>query len=289
MILETKSYKQHMIQLMKKTVSRFERKPKLAIVVAKDYSEASSRYVKNKHNLANEIGIDIVQYEVEWKHLDEVMFEAVVYKLIQELNEDDSIDGIIVQLPVPYLDENEIASWISPDKDVDGFNPVNLGRLMRGEECFVSCTPQGIIDYLKHLQMPLKGTDVCIVGRSNIVGKPLANLFINEGSTVTVCNSNTIDLMNVTSFADIVVTAIGKPKFFTKEYFGEYSTVIDVGINFDENGKMCGDVDFNDVVDNVENITPVPGGIGQLTVLSLMKNTIKAYGLSMERKSLQNS
>ena len=137
--------------------------------------------------------------------------------------------------------------------------------------------------------MTIKGTEVWIVCRSNIVVKPLANLFINEGSTVTVCNSNTIDLMNVTSFADIVVTAIGKPKFFTKEYFGEYSTVIDVGINFDENGKMCGDVDFNDVVDNVENITPVPGGIGQLTVLSLMKNTIKAYGLSMERKSLQNS
>ena len=277
MILKSKDYVDLMTELMKSSTKSYKRKPKLAIIFAKDYSKASERYIRNKHKLAEQVGIDIVEFGIELERLDEVMFEQVMYKLIQELNRMEDVDGIIVQLPIPYLDENEVASWIHPDKDVDGFHPTNLGKIMRGEDCLKSCTPKGIVDFLKTSGIPLDGTNVCIVGRSNIVGKPLANLLINEGSTVTVCNSKTRNLQGMTSMADIVITAVGKPKYFTREYFNNHATVIDVGINFDENGKMCGDVDFDDVVDFVENITPVPGGVGATTVLSLMQNTIKAY------------
>lgn len=278
MILCTDSYKHTRIDQMKQEVSLFKRAPKLMIIVAKDYSQASSKYVGNKIRIASEIGIEVEEVELEWKDKDARHFELAVKSAIYNANENPEVDGIIVQLPLPYLNENEVASWISPGKDVDGFNPTNLGKVMRGEDDgFVSCTPKGILDFIKHQQIPLKGTSVCIVGRSNIVGKPLANLLINEGATVTVCNSNTKYLRHVTKNAEIVITAIGKPKFFTKDYFAHYQTVIDVGINFDENGKMCGDVDFDNVKDLVYDITPVPKGVGPLTVLSLMKNTIQAY------------
>lgn len=280
MLLSGKQYQEIKIQELKDQVSSFQRKPRLAIIVAEDYSMASSKYVKNKHRVAEQIGIEVVEYSVKWKDLDEALFENTLYNLIQTLNKDNSVDGIIVQLPIPYVNEDDVASWITPDKDVDGFNTDNLGKVMRGQkDSLVSCTPKGIVDLLKYYNIPLRGTSVCIVGRSNIVGKPLANLLINEGSTVTVCNSKTVNLSMYTSNSQIVITAIGKAKYFTKEYFSPYATVIDVGINFDKNGKMCGDVDFEEVKDYVENITPVPGGIGLTTVISLMNNTIQSYKL----------
>lgn len=278
MILCTDSYKQERIDQMKQEVSLFKRAPKLMIIVAKDYSQASTRYVNNKFKIANDIGIDVEEINLEWKDKDPRQFELSIKSTIYNANQRPDVDGIIVQLPIPYVNENEVASWISPEKDVDGFNPTNLGKIMRGEDDgFVSCTPKGIMDFINYHNMPLKGTKVCIVGRSNIVGKPLANLFINEGATVMVCNSKTTNLKQHTQTADIIVTAIGVAKFFGADYFRPYQTIIDVGINFDEQGKMCGDVDFEQVKDTVFAITPVPRGVGPLTVLSLMDNTIKAY------------
>lgn len=284
MILKGKEYQQLKIDQLKQEVSGFKRKPRLAIIVAEDYSLASSKYVKNKHKVAEQIGIEVLEYKVAWQGLEEECFKHSLYSLIQVLNKDDNVDGIIVQLPIPYVDEDLVAGWIAAEKDVDGFNTDNLGKVMRGQQdALVSCTPKGIVDLLKHNNIPLKGTSVCIVGRSNIVGKPLANLLINEGCTVTVCNSKTVNLSMYTSNSQVVITAIGKAKYFTKEYFGPYTTVIDVGINFDENGKMCGDVDFEEVKDYVENITPVPGGVGLTTVISLMANTVQAYKNNHEK------
>ena len=278
MVLYTDEYKKLQIEQMKQEVSTFKKAPKLMIIVAKDYSPASTKYVNNKIKIANDIGIDVEEISLEWQDKDPRHFELSIKSAIYNANQRPDVDGIIVQLPIPYVNENEVASWISPNKDVDGFNPTNLGKLMRGEDDgFISCTPKGIMDYIKYLNMPLKGTKVCIVGRSNIVGKPLANLFINEGATVMVCNSKTTNLKQHTQTADVIVTAIGVAKFFDADYFRPYQTIIDVGINFDEQGKMCGDVDFEQVKDTVFAITPVPRGVGPLTVLSLMDNTIKAY------------
>lgn len=278
MVLYTDEYKKLQIEQMKQEVSTFKKAPKLMIIVAKDYSPASTKYVNNKIKIANDIGIDVEEISLEWQDKDPRHFELSIKSAIYNANQRPDVDGIIVQLPIPYVNENEVASWISPNKDVDGFNPTNLGKLMRGEDDgFISCTPKGIMDYIKYLNMPLKGTKVCIVGRSNIVGKPLANLFINEGATVMVCNSKTTNLKQHTQTADVIVTAIGVAKFFDADYFRPYQTIIDVGINFDEQGKMCGDVDFEQVKDTVFAITPVPRGVGPLTVLSLMKNTIQAY------------
>lgn len=275
-ILYSKEFVDSETLRLKQFVDTFEYKPKLAIIVAKDYSNASSRYVKNKHNIASKIGVDVVQYDVEWENVDENEFSRHMFDLIDNLNNDDSVDGIIVQLPVPYLPEYKISKAIIPSKDVDGFHSYNLGNVMRGLETFVSCTPKGIIDLMKYHKVDFVGKTVCIIGRSNIVGKPLANLLINHGATVISCNSMTDDLKKYTKISDIVICAIGKAKYFDKSYFNENCIIIDVGINFDENGKMCGDVDFDNVKDYVKAITPVPGGVGPCTVLSLMKNTIQS-------------
>lgn len=278
MRLETTEYRDVKIEQLKEKVSKFDRKPFLAIVVANGYSDASAKYVKNKHILAEKIGIETCEFPVDCT-LPPQEFVEDVKKLIGILNKHDKIDGIIVQLPMPHIDENEIASLIAPEKDVDGFHPINLGKLMRGEDCLASCTPKGIMDYIDYLGVELKGKNVCIVGRSNIVGKPLANMMINKGATVTVCNSNTQILDSYTFCADIVVTAIGKPKYFKSYYFDSNTLILDVGINFLE-GKMCGDCDYDDIVDMCD-ITPVPKGVGQLTVLALMENVIKAYEMKM--------
>ena len=273
-ILYSKDFIDLETEKLRSFVSTFEYKPTLAIIVATDYNPASTRYVRNKHNIASKIGINVIQYDVEWVGVDENTFSKSIFDLIDLLNNDSKIDGIIVQLPVPYVSEYRISKAIIPSKDVDGFHSYNLGNVMRGIESFVSCTPKGIIDLMNYYQINCIGKTVCIIGRSNIVGKPLANLLINKGATVISCNSNTDDLKKYTKIADVVIAAIGKPKYFDKSYFNEDCIVIDVGINFDKNGKMCGDVDFDNVKDYVKAITPVPGGVGPCTVLSLMKNTV---------------
>lgn len=275
-LLQSKLFVDSQVTELQNIIDDFGLSPKLAIIVAKGYSKASERYVRNKHKLAERIGVEIVTHEVEWEGLESEEFENNLKILIDKLNNDNTIHGIIVQLPVPYISDDLISTLIVPHKDVDGFHPYNLGELVRGNQFFTSCTPKAIYELMNYNKIDVCGKNVCIVGRSNIVGKPLANLMTNAGATVIHCNSKTKDLHTMTNLADIVVCAIGKPKFFNKDYFNQNAIIIDVGINFDENGKLCGDVDFENVKEHVQAITPVPGGVGPLTVLSLMKNTIKA-------------
>ena len=199
-------------------------------------------------------------------------------KLIDKLNNDNTVDGILCQLPVPkHIDENKVLDAISPEKDVDGFHPVNVGKLVAGKECFLPCTPAGVIEMLKSAGIDMNGKHCVIVGRSNIVGKPAALLMLQNNATVTVCHSRTRNLKEMLLQADIIIAAIGKPNFITADMVKPGAAVIDVGINRLENGKLCGDVDFDAVKDIAGAITPVPGGVGPMTIAMLMKNTVKAY------------
>lgn len=229
---------------------------------------ASSIYVRNKKKVCEEIGIRSLSYE-----LPEETSQEELIKLIQDLNQRPDVSGILVQLPLPkHIDENIIIQNISPEKDVDGFNPINVGKLSIGQKGPVPCTPAGIIQMLKRYNIPIEGKECVIVGRSNIVGKPMAMLMLRENATVTVCHSKTRNLADITRRADILIVAMGKPKFITREYVKEGAVVIDVGINRNENNKVCGDVDFDDVIDKVSAITPVPGGVGPMTIAMLMHN-----------------
>ncbi len=233
---------------------------------------ASSVYVGNKKKACEYIGIGSASYE-----LPEETTEEELLKLIDDLNADDSINGILVQLPVPkHIDEKKVINRISPLKDVDGFHPESVGNLCIGQNGFVSCTPAGIIELLKRSDIEIEGKECVVIGRSNIVGKPMALLLLANNGTVTVCHSRTRDLKEVTKRADILVVAIGKPKMITAEYVKEGATVIDVGIHRMDDGKLCGDVDFDDVKDHVSAITPVPGGVGPMTIAMLMVNCVKA-------------
>ena len=209
--------------------------------------------------------------------LDANISQDYVLNLIDTLNKDDNVNGILVQLPIPkHLDKEEILSRISVAKDVDGFSAEQAGKMFLGEEALVSCTPQGIIELLKAYNVEIEGKNAVVVGRSNIVGKPVATLLLQENATVTVCHSKTKNLSQFTSNADILVTAIGKAKFVTKDMIKNGAVIVDAGINRDENGKLCGDVDFDDVSDKCSLITPVPGGVGPMTVTMLLKNTLIA-------------
>lgn len=200
--------------------------------------------------------------------------------LVRELNEREDVDGILVQLPLPpHMDEDKVIRTISPKKDVDGFHPQSVGALSIGQPGFVSCTPAGIIELLKRSGVDIDGKECVIVGRSNIVGKPMALLMLRENATVTVCHSHTKQLKEVAKRADILIVAIGKPKFITREYVKEGAVVIDVGIHRDAQNKLCGDVDFDDVEPVASAITPVPGGVGPMTIAMLMKNCVEAKGL----------
>ncbi len=233
---------------------------------------ASSVYVGNKKKACEYIGIGSASYE-----LPEETTEEELLKLIDDLNADDSINGILVQLPVPkHIDEKKVINRISPLKDVDGFHPESVGNLCIGQEGFVSCTPAGIIELLKRSGVEIEGKECVVIGRSNIVGKPMALLLLANNGTVTVCHSRTRDLKAICKRADILVVAIGKPKMITAEYVKEGAVVIDVGIHRMENGKLCGDVDFDDVADKTSAITPVPGGVGPMTIAMLMVNCVKA-------------
>ena len=245
--------------------------PCLAVILVGDDS-ASAIYVRNKKRACEYIGIESRSYE-----LPKETTEQELEKLVRELNEDETVDGILVQLPLPeQIDEEKITGMISPKKDVDGFHPQSVGALSIGEPGFVSCTPAGIIQLLKRSGIGIEGKDCVVVGRSNIVGKPMAMLLLRENGTVTICHSHTRNLKEICQRADILVAAIGKPKFFDASYVKEGAVVIDVGIHRNENNKLCGDVDYDSVVEKVSAITPVPGGVGPMTIAMLMHNCVEA-------------
>lgn len=237
---------------------------------------ASSVYVNNKKKACEYVGIRSLSYELE-----ETATEQELLDLIQELNRREDVNGILVQLPLPaHMNEDKVIETIDKTKDVDGFHPSNVGALSIGKKGFISCTPYGIIQLLKRSKIDIEGKECVIVGRSNIVGKPMAMLLLRENATVTIAHSRTKDLKEVTRRADILIAAIGKPKFITADYVKEGAVIIDVGINRDENNKLCGDVDFEDVVDKVSAITPVPGGVGPMTIAMLMNNCLESVEIS---------
>lgn len=246
-------------------------KPKLAVIMVGD-DKASKVYVKNKSKACEEVGIEYEEHILPASTKMEELLE-----LIEKLNNDATIHGILVQSPLPEgLDANVAFRTISPKKDVDGFNPINVGKLSLNQDCFVSCTPFGIIKMLEAYNIPIEGAHAVIIGRSNIVGKPLAKCLLNKNATVTVCHSKTKNLKEITKQADILIAAIGKPKFVTGDMVKEGTTVIDVGINRMDDGKLLGDIDFENVKDKVSYITPVPGGVGPMTIAMLMHNVVKA-------------
>lgn len=245
--------------------------PKLAVIMVGN-DNASQIYVKNKSKVCEEIGIIFEEYL-----LNENIKQDELINLIEKLNRDDSVHGILLQSPIPSnLNINEAFGKISPEKDVDGFNPVNVGKLALNQDTFVSCTPYGIMKMFESYNIDLTGKNVTIIGRSNIVGKPLIQCCLNKNATVTVCHSKTKDLNEHTKNADILIVAIGKSKFVTDDMVKDGAVVIDVGINRDENGKLTGDVDFENVEKKASYITPVPGGVGPMTIAMLMNNVIKA-------------
>ncbi len=246
-------------------------KPKFAVIMVGN-DKASQIYVKNKRKACEKIGIECVEC-----FLDENIQQKELIDKIKELNSDNTIHGILLQSPIPkHLNINEAFETISPKKDVDGFNPTNVGKLCLNQNTFVSCTPFGIIKLLDKYGIDLAGKKVTIIGRSNIVGKPLIQCFLNKNATVTICHSKTDNIKEHTKDADIVVVAIGKPKFLKENMVKKNSVIIDVGINRDDNGKIIGDVDFENVSKKSSYITPVPGGVGPMTIAMLMNNVIKA-------------
>lgn len=281
-MISCKEYTQIRKKELKEKISTFSRKPCLCVIQIGD-DTASNSYIKGKKRDCEEIGIE---FEHEHFRDYEDFSQEDIINVIKILNECKTIDGIIIQLPIPdKYDVEELQKYISPEKDVDGF---------RRDSCFDSCTPKGIIDWLDYNDYDFRGKDVTVVGRSKIVGKPLVNMLIDRGATVTCCNSKTKNLATKTRMANLVVSAIGKPKYFDTSYFASGTIIVDVGINRDENGKLCGDVD-KEQIDNacllgevkgkdLIYVTPSPGGVGLLTRLSLLENTIRAYEMNVYYK-----
>lgn len=258
---------------LKEEVAQLKEKgtvPCLAVIqVGND--PASCVYVNNKKKACAYIGIESLSYELE-----DTITEEELLKLIDDLNRNDSVHGILVQLPLPkHINENAVIEAISPKKDVDGFHPETVGTMCIGTKGFLPCTPAGVIQLLKRSNIEIEGKNCVVIGRSNIVGKPMAILLLRENGTVTITHSRTQNLKEITQKADILVAAIGKPKFVTKEYVKEGAVVIDVGIHRNADNKLCGDVDFDDVVEKVSAITPVPGGVGPMTIAMLMNNCVE--------------
>ena len=248
--------------------------PKLAVIMVGD-DKASSVYVRNKSKACNEIGIEFEEYLKESS-----ISQNELISLIKELNDRKDIHGILLQSPIPdHLNIREAFNTIDPKKDVDGFNPVNVGKLSIGEDCFVSCTPYGVIKMLEEYDIPVEGKRAVVIGRSNIVGKPLVQCLLKKNATVTVCHSKTQNLGEITKEADILIAALGKPKFVTEDMVKDGAVVIDVGINRNEESKLVGDVDFENVSKKASYITPVPGGVGPMTIAMLMNNVVKAAKL----------
>ena len=258
-------------EAVKAEVENMDTKPCLVVIQVGD-NAASSVYVKNKENACKYCGITSIVQKVP----DNISEDDLIL-LIGLLNRSEQVDGILVQLPLPeHIDEHKVIQSIAPEKDVDGFHEINVGKLMIGEETFVPCTTKGIIELLKANNIKIEGQNCVVVGRSNIVGKPTAIELLRNNGTVTICHSKTRGLNQICREADILVCAIGKPKFFNRDYISPNTVVIDVGIHRQEDGTLCGDVDFEDVKDIVSAITPVPGGVGPMTVAMLMKNCVQA-------------
>lgn len=279
MIINGKELAQKISNDLKKEVEELRERgiiPKLAVIMVGN-DKASEVYVRNKSKACNELGIEFEEFLK-----DENTTQQELIELINELNKQDDIDGILLQSPIPNnLDIREAFNQIDPKKDVDGFNPINVGKLSIGEDCFISCTPYGVIKMLEEYNIEISGKRAVVIGRSNIVGKPLAQCLLNKNATVTICHSKTKDIASVVREADIVVAALGKPKFVTEDMIKEGAVVIDVGINRNEEGKLVGDVDFENVEKKASYITPVPGGVGPMTIAMLMNNVVKA---AKERK-----
>ena len=245
--------------------------PKLAVIMVGD-DKASQVYVRNKSKACDEIGIEYEEYLKDASTTQEELLN-----LIDELNEREDISGILLQSPIPkHLDIREAFNRIDYKKDVDGFNPVNVGKLAIGEDCFISCTPYGVVKLLEANNIEIEGKHVVILGRSNIVGRPLIQCMLNEHATVTVCHSRTQNLKEFTKQADILISAIGKAKFITEDMVKDGAVVIDVGINRNDEGNLVGDVDYENVEPKTSYITPVPGGVGPMTIAMLMNNVVKA-------------
>ena len=245
--------------------------PKLAVIMVGN-DKASEVYVRNKSKACNEIGIEFEEFL-----LDNNIKQAELIDLIKELNNRKDVHGILLQSPIPeHLNIREAFDTIDYRKDVDGFNPINIGKLAIGEDAFVSCTPYGVIKMLEEYNIQVEGKRAVIIGRSNIVGKPLIQCLLNKNATVTICHSRTKNIDEITKEADILIAALGKPKFVKENMVKENAVVIDVGINRNEDGKLVGDVDFENVSKKASFITPVPGGVGPMTIAMLMNNVVKA-------------
>ena len=245
--------------------------PGLAVVIVGD-DPASRVYVNNKKKACEFVGFKSEEYA-----LPEKTTQDELLSLVKTLNKKEDINGILVQLPLPkHLDDKAVIEAISPLKDVDAFHAVNVGKIMLGEYDFLPCTPAGVMEMLHYYDIDVSGKNCVVIGRSNIVGKPMAMLLLHENGTVTICHSKTKNLSQICARADILVAAVGKPKFITAEMVKDGAVVIDVGMDRDENGKLCGDVDFENVKNKCSYITPVPGGVGPMTIATLMKNTLKA-------------
>jgi methylenetetrahydrofolate dehydrogenase (NADP+)/methenyltetrahydrofolate cyclohydrolase len=243
----------------------------LAVVIVGD-DPASKVYVRNKKLACEAVGFNSYEFALPAETSEEQLLE-----LVDTLNNDPKVDGILVQLPLPkHLNDKVITDNIRPDKDVDAFHPVNVGKIMIGNYSFLPCTPAGVMELIHSTGVEVSGKECVVVGRSNIVGKPMAMLLLHESGTVTICHSKTENLKEVCARADILVAAVGRAKMITSDYIKEGAVVIDVGMNRDENGKLCGDVDFEDCKDKAGYITPVPGGVGPMTIATLMKNTLTA-------------
>ena len=260
-------------ELKEKVAAMAKEGKKVALAVIQvGYDPASSVYVRNKKKACEYIGIESLSYE-----LPEETTEEELVALIEKLNADAGVNGILVQLPLPeQINEEKIIQTISPDKDVDGFHMQNVGALCTGGKGYVSCTPLGIITLLKRSGIEIAGKRCVVMGRSNIVGKPMAMLLLRENGTVTICHSKTQDMKEITKQADILVVAIGKPKFVDETYVKEGAVVIDVGIHRNAENKLCGDVDFDKVAPHTSAITPVPGGVGPMTIAMLMNNCVSS-------------
>ena len=248
--------------------------PGLAVVLVGN-DPASQIYVRNKQKACEEVGFRAFEYRLNENSTQEQLLD-----LIRVLNKDDKVHGILVQLPLPkHIDEQTVILTIAPEKDVDAFHPMNVGRIMIGNYEFLPCTPAGVMELIDSTGVDLNGANCVVVGRSNIVGKPMAMLLLHRNATVTICHSRTRNLAEVCAGADILVSAVGKPRFIRADMVKDGAVVIDVGMNHDENGKLCGDVEFAEVEPKASYITPVPGGVGPMTITMLLKNTLHAAKL----------
>jgi len=250
----------------------------LAVVIVGN-NAASRVYVNSKKKACEEVGFNSYEYS-----LDENITQQELLDLVDVLNNDDKVNGILVQLPLPkHIDENAIINSISPDKDVDAFHPFNVGKIMIGEFAFLPCTPAGVMELIDSTGVDISGKSAVVIGRSNIVGKPMSMLLLHRNATVTICHSKTTNLADVCKTADIIVAAVGRANFVTEDMVKEGAVVIDVGMNRLDNGKLCGDVDFDAVSKKAGYITPVPGGVGPMTIAMLMKNTLTAAKLKAQK------